>query len=409
MGSWFKTRGSKLFLGCLVFSSCLFLPFLLTKSRITFILNEEDKGNTYDMYKARKPQALQKDDLDFDINQFLSEEKTPQRQSKASVPTSKYPPSVTYALSDHNTTGYLLGNSTHLEFHPYEGGDVDLRIIVIVYDRAESLYKCLSSLNEAVFEDDLDVISLEIWIDRSTEGIVNQDTLQVAIDFKFIHGTKYVHIQKHHVGIQGQWTNTWRPRIGSKEIGLILEDDVDVSWYFWRWLKAAHHAYHGRKYISGYGLSHPGMAHKTGDWLDIPLDIHTYLYRVICTWGYSPDATSWRHYQEWFYQQEQNSTFLPLVPGILPTKWFLSERKKGKGRNLWEIWHICYTHFSNPTQYTVMLNTPHEGLLAVNRHETGLHDSGGVPRELLCVHWKDSYLDFPDNPPRFGYDGNYES
>ncbi len=46
----------------------------------------------------RKPQVFQNDDSDLDINQFLSQEKIPQRQSKASVSMSKYPASVTVAL-----------------------------------------------------------------------------------------------------------------------------------------------------------------------------------------------------------------------------------------------------------------------------------------------------------------------
>ncbi len=66
----------------------------------------------------------------------------------------------------------------------------------------------------------MDVIKLEIWIDRSIEGIVNLDTYKVATNFKSINGSKQIHVQRNHVGIQGHWTNTWRPRIGSREIGL---------------------------------------------------------------------------------------------------------------------------------------------------------------------------------------------
>ena len=59
---------------------------------------------------------------------------------------------------------------------------------------------------------------------------------------------------------------------------------------------------------------------------------------------------------------EQNDTFPPLVPDILPTQWFLWEKKKGKERipNLWDIWHIYYTHYSDPVQYVVLLNIHHE-------------------------------------------------
>ena len=375
----------------LIFAFVLFVPYLVNKP---IILYSDKAGDYYrNSYQVKEP---------WTFSPFIA---TTEFMPHTAMPNMPYPPSVANALAERNVTGYLLGNKTFMEFRPYENGDVDLRIILIVYDRSESLAKCLASLNEAVFDDPSDKISLEMWLDRSPAGYLDKATYKVATDFKFAHGAYHVYVQPHHVGIQGQWTNTWRPRTGTKEVGLILEDDINVSWYFWRWLKAAHQAYHSRNDISGYSLAHPGMAHKTGDWLEIPQEIHTYLYKVICTWGFAPQVTSWRHYQEWFYEKEQNSSFLPIVPDILPTEWFLSENKKGKGRDLWEIWHICFTHYSKPAQYTVLLNTPHEGLLAVNRHETGLHDSGGTPREPLCVHWKDSYNDFPREPPKYGYDG----
>ncbi len=366
----------------LIFAFVVCIPYLVNKP---IVLYSDNSGNHYrNSNQVMEPWAF---------SPFTA------------LPNMPYPPSVANALAERNSTGYLLGNKTFLEFRPYDNGDVDLRIILIVYDRSESLAKCLASLNEAVFDDPNEKISLEIWLDRSPEGHYDKETYKVAKGFKFAHGAYRVHIQPHHVGIQGQWTNTWRPREGSQEVGLILEDDINVSWYFWRWLKAAHKEYHKRNDISGYSLAHPGMAHETGDWLEIPQEIYTYLYRVICTWGFAPQVTSWRQYQEWFYEKEQDESFLPIVKGILPTEWFLSEHKKGRGRDLWEIWHICFTHNSQPAQYTVLLNTPHEGLLAVNRHEDGLHDSGGTPRDPLCVHWKNEYSDFPENPPKFGYRG----
>ena len=67
------------------------------------------------------------------------------------------------------------------------------------------------------------------------------------------------------------------------------------------------------------------------------------------------------------------ASFQPLVPGILPTEWYISESKAGKGRDLWEMWHIYYTH--QHYLYTVLLNSLDEGLLAVNSHKKGLHVS----------------------------------
>jgi len=237
---------------------------------------------------------------------------------------------------------------------------------------------------------------------------IDTSTRNVADAFNFSHGAMYIHEQNRHVGIMGQWLNTWRPCNDSQERVVILEDDMSVSRFFWRWLSAAHTAYDSRHDISGYGLSHPGISHAQGDSLMVPANNSVFLYRVICTWGFSPHARRWREFQEWFYTKARSPSFLPLVPGILPTEWFEGEKVHGRENSLWEMWHIYYTHNASPPQFTVLLNTQYEGLLAVNRHELGLHDQGrhSEPWEFLLNNWKDNYTTFPHEPVRYNYDGN---
>ena len=312
------------------------------------------------------------------------------------------PFNVWVALQNRDTTGYLVGNSTILTFHPYPY-EVDVRVIVLAYNRAQSLNECLHGLNSVDFE--MDRVSIEIWIDRDPNNSIHVETYTIAKMFNFTDGDVRVRVQPRHVGVQGQWTNTWRPRIGTREIAVFVEDDMDVSPYFWRWLKRAHVAYANRNDVSGFGLSHPGLAHQYGGAIQLHPQKTIYMYKVITTWGFSPEVNSWRAYQDWFYDVEQNATFQPLVPGILPTDWWLGEKKLGRERNLWEMWHIYYTHQKG--QYTVLLNSLADGLLAVNRHEYGLHDgkyaSGAT--EKLCERWHESYVIFPKDPAKIGYDG----
>lgn len=312
--------------------------------------------------------------------------------------------SVAEALGERNTNGYLVGNSSRLTFYSYPT-EVNLRVIVIVYNRHKSLLKCLRSLKGALYYGDS--VSVDVWIDRNdVTGDVDAATLSAAQAFTFKHGQYHVRVQPSHVGIQGQWTNTWRPRAGTKEVAVILEDDITVSRYFWKWLKLAHQHYDHRPDISGYSLSHPGISHATGTTLDIPRAIRVYAYRLLCTWGFSPHPKHWRHYQDWFYETaERQAGFEPLVPGILPTKWFVGEKRFGRERHLWEMWHIYYTNANS--QYTVMLNSLDHGLLAINRHELGLHDgrAGTGPRDPLLFAWDDSFIAFPQTLPKIDYDG----
>ncbi len=143
------------------------------------------------------------------------------------------PQSVSDALHfDKSRSGYLLGNHSQLNYYQYPN-DVDLRIIVIVHNRAKSLKKCLNSLVDVDYLGDR--ICLHVWIDRDPNtDVIPMKTYVTAKRFMFRHGQYYVHVQPYHVGIQGQWLNTWRPGSNSKEIGVIFEDDMTVSPFYYR-------------------------------------------------------------------------------------------------------------------------------------------------------------------------------
>ena len=68
---------------------------------------------------------------------------------------------------------------------PYKE-EVTLRMILITYDRKDSLKKCLNALQNA---DIMGVnATLEIWIDVSKDKKVNEGVLSLAKSFKWQHG-----------------------------------------------------------------------------------------------------------------------------------------------------------------------------------------------------------------------------
>ena len=111
---------------------------------------------------------------------------------------------------------------------------VDFRIIVIACNRPNSTRKALQAI-DSVYLDGA-TSALEIWIDQSKSHFVHYPTVEVARMFKWSKGPTQVHIQDQHVGIYGQWIDTWKPN--GTELALILEDDINVSPYVWRWVKA---------------------------------------------------------------------------------------------------------------------------------------------------------------------------
>ena len=71
---------------------------------------------------------------------------------------------------------------------------VDIRVIVIAFNRPVSLSKLLRTLE--AMEVDGDRAALEIWIDRERRGgTVDQQTLEVASAFNWKRGPTRVHVQ----------------------------------------------------------------------------------------------------------------------------------------------------------------------------------------------------------------------
>jgi len=95
--------------------------------------------------------------------------------------------SLTRVISDTPTTSHVTGRPCQ---YPDE---VDLRVIVITFNRPYSLLKLLRSLDTLVLDDNR--AALEIWIDRHRKKGVDQRTLEVASAFKWKGGPTRVHVQ----------------------------------------------------------------------------------------------------------------------------------------------------------------------------------------------------------------------
>ena len=141
---------------------------------------------------------------------------------------------------------------------------VALRIMVLTYNRVASLKRLLDSLCSAEYDGFR--VDLDIWIDKSSkvDSVHDADVLLVsaAVDWPF--GIKTVHPQPTHAGLIAQWIDTWQPTASTKEMCVFLEDDLEVSPYFFKWLKAAHEAYAHRPDVSGFTLQRVQLRAKRG-------------------------------------------------------------------------------------------------------------------------------------------------
>ncbi|ESN96322.1 hypothetical protein HELRODRAFT_163373 [Helobdella robusta] len=308
--------------------------------------------------------------------------------------------------------------------------EYDLRIIVLTYKRSASLLKLLQSLN--ALETDGDSVLLEIWIDRSIDGHIDSETLISARSFLWRNGPVHIYLQSKHVGIIGQWIYSWVPKkykfnkskiskMYPYEIGLILEDDISIAPYSYKWLKAAKKFYNSTNYIAGITFQSESLinAESGRDFNPLPsLTGPSFFYRLIGSWGFAPEPRVWLKFQRWFKTKTLKH---PYVPKILMTRWYQYFESINTTDTMWTMWFIYYCHYhrlvtlySNifkPTNKTFRSNKipriNQVACLALNRKEPGLHYSKPVKPNTNCLnwYWRPEYTDFKKDTILFGYNG----
>ena len=164
--------------------------------------------------------------------------------------------------------------------------DVDFRMIIITYNRPWSLHRLPVSLNTEDYMSD--TITVDIWIDPSTEGHIHEQIYAMGDTFVFEKGSATVINQTHHVGCYGQGMGFWQPSEKTKEIVVIFEDDLTVSPFFYRYLKYVHAKYGSVQYINSYALQ-CSMKHngKEGN-LHSADSVPVFSYPFLGTCGFSP-------------------------------------------------------------------------------------------------------------------------
>lgn len=339
-----------------------------------------------------------------------------------------------------------------------EAGESDrppeFRVVVLTHSRRESLQRLLSSLRDAEYDGER--VDLDVWIDRSRidpddprvvaaapsafsrllpavlrtfpasgpplAAAPDADVVDTSTLFSWPHGVKTVHVWDTHVGIWGQWIDSWRPsQADPSEAAVILEDDLEVSPLYYRWLRGARQAYSNRKDVFGYTLQR-GMlrANQTGFGrrpLRIPPHEPVYLYQLLGSWGYAPDAQHWAQFRDWFHVASCTRDYHPYVEGLIPTRWYI---KQERARSMWTMWHIKYAHARH--LFTAYANLQQERTLAASWREPGLHFRNSSSRKSAAgvTKKKDFALlarddgeegagrfSFPSSPIQLAWNGTY--
>lgn len=346
-------------------------------------------------------------------------------------------------LAINDVTAGLLTSQQRLQLHEHNAvtvgmpcsyeDSVDLRVIVLACQRPGALSILLDSLSDLLLDGA--TASLEIWVDRLKNGSIHAATLDIARNFTWKGGVTRVHVWPRHVGIYGQWIDTWCPLNFSSspnvsgEMAIILEEDLVVSPHAWRWLRAAKNAFRLRPNVAGYSLQSANVLSANGKRRLSTNRGHTaFAYRLFGTWGFAPHPARWREFRAWFHEIQDNNTraaskietvFKPYVDGIMMTEWYKSFEKVNKQDSMWSMWFIYFTnmlklytvynnlneYILNGTNYLSLHNVAFGGLhfdalkkLSVEKLQSDIHKN-------LLQTWREEYVRFPKNMRKYEFDG----
>ncbi len=185
----------------------------------------------------------------------------------------------------------------------WEDKETALRILVLTFNRADSLQRLLRSLREANYGEN-ERIDLDIWIDKP-EGNKPHDkeTVSVAEHGEWKFGRRRVHLREENKGLAHQWINSWQDSMdpgikwnqysGINERAVMLEDDLVVSKFFWTYLKQCHDTYDSRPDFNGCTLQRASLcAENCPNLKGGPVeDGQVFFYPLVGSWGYSHTKT----------------------------------------------------------------------------------------------------------------------
>ncbi|PSR86587.1 4-diphosphocytidyl-2-C-methyl-D-erythritol kinase [Actinidia chinensis var. chinensis] len=177
-----------------------------------------------------------------------------------------------------------------------------LSVNIITQNRVHSLARLLKSLEDAYYLGD------EIPISFNMDTMVDEATIRLVNSFDWPHGPKTLRRRIIQGGLIRAVSESWYPS-SDDDYGLLLEDDIEVSPYYYLWIKYALLAYHYDPQVSlpelaSISLYTPRLVEVLKErpkWnaTEFFKQIHPntpYLHQLPCSWGAVFFPKQWREF-----------------------------------------------------------------------------------------------------------------
>eukprot|EP00276_Gloeochaete_wittrockiana_P001849 CAMPEP_0184670632 /NCGR_PEP_ID=MMETSP0308-20130426/82982_1 /TAXON_ID=38269 /ORGANISM="Gloeochaete witrockiana, Strain SAG 46.84" /LENGTH=515 /DNA_ID=CAMNT_0027117437 /DNA_START=1 /DNA_END=1544 /DNA_ORIENTATION=+ len=242
-------------------------------------------------------------------------------------------------------------------------GPFRLHLRVLTMNRVDDLKRLLSSLKKAVYDGD--VVDLTISIDKARtktpeemaaskkkEDPQWEEKLNGLLDaFTWQHGTLNIVRHTENQGLVKQWIFGWKPQTLG-DVLLVVEDDIEVSRFFYKWLKAGveHFYMNASNYDPRvFGLALQNQHAVLGETIHqryasfkipdrLPANTTAYLFQLLSTWGSAWFPLPWLQFEAWYADHKDMGATMPCVPTLVTNNWYC---KKGP-QSLWSIWHVRF-------------------------------------------------------------------
>lgn len=203
----------------------------------------------------------------------------------------------------------------------------DIPIVVVAYNRLESLKRILASLSRGEYPRQ--PVELIISIDRGD----NQEVLQYADAFPWPHGEKRVIYRQENLGLK-RHILTCGDLTQDHDGIILLEDDLVVSPDFYRYAQECYTFVQGQDRIAGVALYNHRLSQLTEKVFE-PLEdgFDNWYFRYACSWGQMWTKEQWALFKAWLMA---HSDYDFAASAKIP------EHIKDWGKHSWLKYHIAF-------------------------------------------------------------------
>lgn len=255
---------------------------------------------------------------------------------------------------------------------------------IITQNRVNSLQRLLRSLDGAFYLGD------EVPISFNMDSMVDEATLSLVGSFNWTRGPKLIRRRVIQGGLIRAVSESWYPA-SDDDFGVLLEDDIEVSPYYYMWIKYALLAYHYDPQVSlpelaSISLYTPRLVEVVKErpkWnpTEFFRNIHPntpYLHQLPCSWGAVFFPKQWREF--YAYMNSRFTEDAKENPVQIP-----KSRTNG--------WQASWKKFLIDMMYlrgyvSLFPNFPNQASFSTNHMEPGAHISA---KDNVVKHNKEDF------------------